>query len=399
MRRVTHGAVVFATVALLLAVTAVPVLAFDMRSSDSVNVGGGEVVNEDLYLAGRTVSSNAAVNADVFAAGQTVTIGGSVANGVTVAGQTVIISGDVGYGVRAAGSTVSIDGAIGRDLLVGSSDLVIGNDASVAGDLAFGASTATITGKVDGNVIGGAQTLIIDGTIGGNVTVQVGTLDIRPDAVITGNLNYTAPTEATIPSGVVGGTVVFTQRTNSNAQRDVQRGFGALAPLALFAGLTWKLIAYLMAFITGLVLILVAPKRMADASSAIRTQTGAVAGYGAIALLVTPLAAIVVCITIVGLPVGIITMLLWGILLYLSQLPVSLFIGHMILGRHKPLEHKGFMIGSLALGLLLVALARAIPFVGFLVALATALFGFGAFVVAGRNWLRARRSTKEFPTF
>jgi hypothetical protein len=122
-----------------------------------------------------------------------------------------------------------------------------------------------------------------------------------------------------------------------------------------------------------------------------------VAGYGAIALFVTPLAAIVVCATVVGLPLGIITLLLWGILLYLSQIPVSLFIGHAILGRNKPLESKGYMIGCLALGLLLLTLARAIPFVGFFVALATALFGLGAFVVTERRLMRSHGVGEDFP--
>ena len=390
---------VVATLALALALTAAPVLAFDMRASDTVTVSSGEAVDEDLYLAGRTLGINGTVNADVFAAGQTVTIGGTVANGVMVAGQTVLVNANVGHGVRAAGTTVNIGGAIGRDLLVASNDLVISDTAVITGDLAFGANTALIRGKVDGNVIGGAEKLVIEGEIGGDVNVQVGTLELKPGATIAGNLTYTGSTESTVIAGAVKGTVTFTERVDKEAKAEVSRGLGALAPLAFFAGLTWKFIAYLMAFITGLVLILLAPKCMAGASSAIRTDTGPVAGWGAIALFATPLAAIVACITIVGMPLGIITMLLWGILLYLSQLPVGLVIGHLILGRHKPLEGKGFMIGSLALGLLLIALVRIIPFVGFFVSLSTALFGFGAFVVVGRNWMRARRSGEEFPTF
>jgi len=172
----------------------------------------------------------------------------------------------------------------------------------------------------------------------------------------------------------------------------------AFAPLAFFAGLTWQVVIYLMAFITGLVLILIAPRRMAAAAMAIRTETGRVAGYGAIALFAVPLAALVLAITVVGLPLGIITMLLWGILLYLSQLPVSIVVGHLILGRRKPLEGKGFMIGSLALGLLVLALLKWIPFLGFFVSLAIALFGMGAFVVTCRRWMQSHRSGDEFST-
>ena len=392
MNTAKRAFLVVATLALALALTAMPVLAFDMRASDTVTVSSGEKVDEDLYLAGRTLGINATVNADVFAAGQTVTIGGAVANGVTVAGQTVIINANVGHGVRVGGQTVNIGGAIGRDLLAAGNDLVISDTAVIAGDLAFGANTALIRGKVDGNVIGGAEKLVIEGQIGGDVNVQVGTLELTPGATIAGNLTYTGRTEATIPAGTVKGTVAFTERVDDETKAEVSKGLGALAPLALFAGLTWKVIAYLMAFITGMVLILLARKRMAGSASAIRTDTGPVAGWGALALLATPVAAVVLCVTVVGLPLGIIALVLWGVLLYLCQLPIGLLLGHLILGRNKPLESKGFMIGSLALGLLILSLLRAIPVIGFFISFATALFGFGAFVVNERRLMRAHRA-------
>ena len=395
MNTMRRGIVVIVTVALAMSLTALPVLAFDARAGDNVTIGAGEVVDEDVYLAGRVVSSSAPLNGDVFAAGQNVTIGGSVANGLTVAGQTVMVTAPVGHGVRAAGSTVDIVGDVGRDLLAAAATLVVHDSATIAGDISFGSGTALIRGDVAGNVLGGAEELTIEGSVGGNVIVEVGTLVIKPGATIAGNLIYTGRTQAVVPAGAVMGTVTFTQRADNDTKKDPSTKPGA-TPLSFFAGLTWKFIAYLMAFLTGLVLIVVSPRRMAVAASAIRTATGAVAGYGAIALFVVPLAAIVVCLTVIGLPLGIITLLLWGILLYLSQLPVSLLIGHLILGRQRHLEGKGFMIGCLALGLLVLTLLRAIPYVGSFVWLAIALFGLGAFVVGELRREQWRHSGDEY---
>jgi len=397
MNTMRRGIVVVLTVALAVALSAIPVLAFDGRAGDNVSVGPGEQVDGDLYLAGRSVSSAAVIDGDVFAGGQTVSIAGQVDGGLTAAGQTVLVSADVSRGVRVGGSTVDITGAIGRDLLVACSTFVLNPEASVGGDLLIGAATAMLKGDIAGDISGGCEKLVIDCSVGGNVKVEVGTLEIRPGAVIQGNLQYTSAEQANIPAGAVKGTVTYTERTETDQGPRPGKEWGARGPLAFFAGLTWKVIAYLMAFLTGLILILLAPWRMAGAATSIRTDTGPVAGYGAIALFVTPLAAIVVCATVVGLPLGIITLLLWGILLYLSQIPVSLFIGHAILGRNKPLESKGYMIGCLALGLLLLTLARAIPFVGFFVALATALFGLGAFVVTERRLMRSHGVGEDFP--
>jgi cytoskeletal protein CcmA (bactofilin family) len=390
MTHIRHAVMVATLAAVWLLLTAAPVLAFDARTGDTVTVGPGDVVDEDLYLAGSSVMSNGTVNADIFAAGQTLTIGGQVANGVTLAGQTVMLSADVGHGARVAGATIDVSGTIGRDLMAAGATVTITEGAVVNGDLVCGAGTAFIRGDVKGDVWGGADELVIEGSIDGNVNVGVGTLTIKPGATIAGNLNYSAPAEAVIPPGTVQGTVAFTQQVRDDAGKTAGKGLGALAPLAFFAGITWKVIAYLMAFITGVVLIVISPRRMSGAAAAIRNDTGAAAGYGALALFVVPIAAIVVCITVIGIPLGVISLLLWGILLYLSQLPVALFFGHLVLGRTKPLEGNGFMIGALALGLLLLTLVRAIPFVGLFVGLATALFGMGAFVVGERHRQESR---------
>ncbi len=391
LRATTVGLLVL----LLTAAAAVPVLAFDSRGGDIVTVGGGEEVQGDLYLGGRTVTTTGVVHGSVFAAGQTLSIGGTIDGGATVVGQTVALSGSIGRGVRVGASTVDATGDIEGDLVAGCGALTVADGARVREDLVFGAGQVYVRGEVEGDIKGAAETLVIVGRVGGDVQVKVGTLEVKPGAVIEGNLSYSAGTEADIPAGAVKGTVAFTERIEEEDTVPVRKGLGALGPLFFLAGITWKIVGYLMALVAGIVLILLVPGRMAGASDAIRTHTGASAGWGAIALFVTPLAAIVVCITVVGLPIGLISLAVWGILLYLSQLPVSLLIGHLILGNSKPLEGRGFMIGSLALGLLILTLLRAIPLIGFFVWLAIAMFGMGAFVVMGKRIIEARRSTTD----
>ncbi len=389
LRATTIGLLVL----LLTAAAAVPVLAFDSRAGDIVTVGGGEEVQGDLYLGGRAVTTTGIVHGSVFAAGQTVYIGGTIDDGATVAGQTVTLSGSIGRGVRAVASTVDATGDIEGDLVAGCGALTVADGARVGEDLVFAAGQVYVRGDVEGGLKGGAETLVIEGRVGGDVTVEVGTLEVKPGAVIEGNLSYTADTETDIPAGAVKGSVAFTERIEEEDTEGIREGLGALGPFFFLAGITWKIVAYLMAFVAGIMLILLFPGRMAGASDAIRTHTGASAAWGAIALFVTPLAAIVVSITVVGLPIGLISLALWGIMLYLSQLPVSLLIGHLILGHSKPLEGRGFMIGSLALGLLILTLLRVIPLIGFFVWLAIAMFGMGAFVVMGKRMIEARQST------
>jgi len=379
----------FGLVVGILLMGAMPVMALDGRAGDSVTVGGEEEIEEDLYLAGRTVATIGSIDGDVFAAGQTVSIGGDIEGGLTVAGQTVSVNADVARGVRVGGQTVDVNGAIGRDLVTGCATLIVNPESSIGGDLYVGAGQVTLRGDVTGDVYGGAEEIVFEGNVGGNVHVEVGSLKIAPHAVIEGNLWYAAPEEISIPQGSVKGDITFTQREVAEDSQRAAHGAGAMAPFVFFASLTWKIIAYLMALVTGIVLILVLPRVMAAAPLTIRTQTGPVAGWGAIALFLVPLASIVLCITVIGLPLGLIGLVLSGVLLYIAQLPVSMFIGYLILGRSRALKGKGFMIGCLALGLLLVKLAEAIPFAGAFISLAVALFGMGAFLVVDKRMLKA----------
>ena len=101
------------------------------------------------------------------------------------------------------------------------------------------------------------------------------------------------------------------------------------------------------------------------------------------------------CITIIGIPVGLIALALWGIAIYLAQIPVGLLIGRLIIGRFRVVERKAIMVGALALGLVILRLLGLIPYLGFFIALAVVLFGLGAVGVSEK---RRRAEAREVTT-
>ena len=141
-----------------------------------------------------------------------------------------------------------------------------------------------------------------------------------------------------------------------------------------------------MALLAGLLIILIAPKRLASIAESISSRPGPSAGWGAIVLLVTPIAAVIICITIIGLPVGLIALALWGIAIYLAQIPVGLFLGQWIISHFRDVEdNRGIMIGALATGLIILKLLSLIPYFGFFIGLAVILFGLGAVIATIRR--------------
>ena len=346
-----------------------PVLAADLRSEDTVTVAAGEVVDDDLYIAGNTVIIDGVVNGDLWAFGSIITVNGEVNGSIVAAGQTVSINGNVGHAARLAGETLNINGDISGDLIVFSSETNIANKAKIGGDFLFGAGVVSIGGLVEGDVKGGGGAVSISNGVQGDVELEVDNLTLSSTADIGGDLTYTSENEADIQAGAkIGG------ETTHNVPE--------VEEAAPFSGIGGKVVGFLMAFVTGLIIILVAPGRSASIADSIRSKPWASLGWGAAILFATPIAAIMVCFTVIGIPVGLIALVLYAIAIYISQVFVGLFIGRWIIGRFRETESKAIMVGALASGLVILKLLGLIPYLGFWVGLAIALFGLGAVLVS-----------------
>ena len=365
---------------MLMLFSATTVLAFDTRSDDTVHIPGGEVINDDLYTGANTITIDGTVNGDIWAAARIISIGGIVDNSVMAIAQTINISGDIGHAVRVAGETINISGNIAGDLFVVGNEITIADNVHIKGDLLFGAGVIRINGIVDGDIKGRGGEIIIGCKVGGDLNLEVSELTILPTADIKGSLTYIGEERATIqPGAQISG--ITTHKLPESKEEQSETFL-----LALLSSIKTKFIGFLMALLAGFLIILIAPKRLASIAESISSRPGPSAGWGALVLLVTPIAAVIICITIIGLPVGLIALALWGIAIYLAQIPVGLFLGQWIISHFRDVEdNRGIMIGALATGLIIVKLLSLIPYFGFFIGLAVILFGLGAVIATIRR--------------
>jgi cytoskeletal protein CcmA (bactofilin family) len=370
LKHILKGLAVSLILMLMTVFAAAPVLAFDGRSGDTVTVPQGEVVDGDLYVIGRSIIIDGTVNGDIFGLGQTITINGTVNGGITLVGQTLNINGQIAHGARLAGQTINVNSSIGRDLAAAGTTLNVATTAKIADDLIFGVSTSSISGQVNGDVKGGANEVTITNEVGGNVELAVEKLTITSTANIQGNLVYTSENEASIQSGA---------RLGGSTTHNVPEKPAVPAP---FAGIGGKLLGFIMLLVIGIIIIVLAPRWISAMADSIRTKPWPSLGWGALFLFATPIAAIIVIITIIGLPVGLIALVLYGIAVYLSQIPVGFLIGRLIIRRNGEIESRGLMIGALALGLVILLVLRLIPYIGGWVTLLAIMFGLGSVVVS-----------------
>ena len=100
---------------------------------------------------------------------------------------------------------------------------------------------------------------------------------------------------------------------------------------------------------------------------------------GAAALLVVPVVSLFICLTLVGIPLGLTALFLFAAGVYGGQVFVGSWLGKEVLG---PPTGQGQALGQLALGLGLIFVAGEIPYVGTIVSWVVVFWGFGALILS-----------------
>lgn len=368
MKRLVSIISIITLVTLLAGLVAVPVSAAELKTLETFRVAPGETLEGDLYFAGSSLSIEGTVNGDVYAVGQDLTISGTVKGGVTLAGARItLVNAKITNGARLAGSDLNVTGAIGRDLMAAGARL--SSSAEIGGDVVLGVSQATISGPVAGSIKGGGSLLTLAGKVGKNIEVEADQLTISATATLGGNLDYTSANGAKIDSAsTIKGLTNRHEPKQSGGWTDIGKSAQNMP------------VGFVMIFLIGLIFVLAMPKPTLALADAIRSRPVPGLGWGALILFATPVAALIVCFTVVGLPAGLITLALWGICLYLAQIPSALVLGRLILVRPGD-ARKSILIGQLAIGLAIIAVAGIIPVLGNIVMLASAIFGFGGLML------------------
>jgi hypothetical protein len=134
-------------------------------------------------------------------------------------------------------------------------------------------------------------------------------------------------------------------------------------------------------FVFGLLVHALAP-RLLDSEITTARQLFAALGMGFVALVVTPLAVVLLALTLVGIPIALLTLVTWLTAIYLAEVVVAFAVGRWLL---PPRDAGFFAFGrTLLLGLAIVAVAEHIPFVGVPLFSLVVLVGLGVLAARAR---------------
>jgi len=367
-RRIRRGsalALVFAGFCTLLVVPA-PASATERRTGQSPTVEKEETIKGNIFMSGERIRVEGTVDGDVFAAGKDIDIDGHVTGDIISAGRYLRIRGTVDGNIRSAGNTAIISGTLGKNVLWFGDAVTVDSTGKVGGSIMMFGDTLAIDGHVGRDLLLFGNQVNLNGSVAGNVDQKGHSLLIGPEAQVGGRIKFEGEHPATVsPSAKLAFPVEFKQMEKKEHYRE--SGY-----------YIWQVIWAAAFVLFGMVLFLLMPEFSKQAVS-FSEHYGAAGGMGFLVFFGVPIAAILACITVVGLFIGISTFFLWYASLYFAQIIVGGLVGQWLLGRTS---ETWPLIGRMAVGVVIVRLCTTIPHAGGWIKWVLILWGLGGISIA-----------------
>lgn len=347
---------------------------------------GSVVINQpakNVYTAGNTITTEAKIEGDLVAAGNTISVGDAVEHSVFAVGQSIDVKGKVGQNTRVAGNSITISGQTGEDLQAAGNSIVLAKAAIVGGDAMLAGSVVTIDGTINGWLKGAGETVTINGEVKGDVKLDANNVIVGSNAIIGGKLTYKSNQKAQIAdSAKITGGVSFEQRTKYD-NTFVRLLMTEILTLALLA----KLIGGLLLL---LVFVYLLPKFSKLIITSATAKLGNAMGMGLVALIATPIVAIILLVSTIGSSIALVLGMLYALLVILAAHYGTLLIGQAIIKFYKKNADVALDWRTAVVGVAASAILALVPFVGPLIVFLAMLAALGSLVVMIFNHSRSQ---------
>jgi hypothetical protein len=362
----------------VLAILAIPLVAVaETTQSDFVLVREGEVITEDLIAAGNSVQVDGTVDGDLVAAAfERIVINGEVTGDVFAIAGRVEINGTVGGSVRFAAGTAHIRGSVGDDAAVAAWNSVVESAGEIGRDLIVFGRHGDVEGEIGRDFIGRFSTLTLNADVTDSVEVTVGRFTVGPATEVGGEIGYRSRRDAVIEASDPGGEIIHRTPLRPNIR------------ISALVFLTYGLVALLL-LAGGLIATHYWPERIERAIWAVRRPlTTWLAGIGlafspllvlglfAAFLAFSPAAAAVpLAVVFLPLAIGLAGLVLLGGIT--GIVPVAGAVG-------RQLRTSVSLPGAVAIGLVIVTVVAAVPYLRWLVMVGAVPLGLGSWLARER---------------
>lgn len=353
-------------------------LAVQFKNGTDLSFPKEQKIDETIFISGSNINFDSSLVGDLLCVGQNIVITGNIKGDVLCAGQNIKVTGLVDGNIRIIGQTLDLSGSTTRNLYAVGQSLVLSSKSSVKGDVLFGAQTVDLSGIAGRDIAGAGERITVSGSLLRNALVTVSTLNVSDTASVGGNIDYFVDKDnvnnqtAVSQKGIKGEVRRHEIEKPAMEKPAVSENIRKVAPSAMVFKKVMSIVSYaLLAFV-----LIYFSRGRTNQITALITQKPVMAGLIGLAIfVVAPIAIIISCITVVGLPTAFVILIFYILSMFIASLYSTILIGKLIMKKYRP---KSSIYLSAAIGCLVVGVLSAIPVIGWLFIFVLFLMGLGA---------------------
>ena len=363
-------------------------------------------VEDDLYVAGGTVSVNEDVEGDMYLVGGEARIGSEILHDLVVFSGDVFLDGDVHGDARIVGGDVRIDSTIDEDLIVVAGRVEITNEAVIQGELTVYGGDVVLRGLVREDVYIRGGRVVVTGAINGKTDIRAEELHfsgnandsavlvakkfvVADDASFGRELRYWRPEGPyEFGSSFQLGEPLYDEELAITKVDDMGHAAQKGMKLKIFTLFGYSFFS--SAFIIAL-LVLLTYTYFEQLAKRLQENLGMSFLYGLLFVIVTPVVAFLFCLTLIGVPIGLIVAMTYVCTIILAKPFASVCIANYLNVKKSYTWGKlTIFFVSLAAYLILKILGH-IPYIGWVFVMIPVLMSFGAAMVVEWGWWKKLR--------
>jgi cytoskeletal protein CcmA (bactofilin family) len=336
-----------------------------------------------VIAGGARVAVSGGVDGDVYVTGADVSIEGLGVGGVMAAGAEVKVSAPIASSATLVGSRVSLGAPVAGDVTAMGGSIEIGPEAVIGGQVKLYAASVTFNGQAADRVSIESDEVVFLGSAKGSVRIEGLNVKIADGARITGSLDiFTIGDPEIAPGAQIAAKPTIHRLHDSSSMRAYLRGlpFHLIIPTALAVS----------ALIAGMFLLWLGRGGVERVTDELIDSPGSSVFWGISAMVLLPVLAVLLGLTVLGLPMSVLTVLALPFLLLLGFASAGFGIGEWIFNRLGEPRTAGQRALQLLGGLIILALLGLLPFAGPWILIVAGITGFGALLRSLHDGMRGR---------
>ncbi len=397
----------------VLLISSSDTFAVEFEYADNILISNIHIIDGDLYGWGGKITVNGTIKGDFIGGGKYVSINGQIDNSVDVVAEDFSHKGEINGSLRVFANGATIDGTVERSGLFFVNQLNVGKNAIFGKDIHFFGGNINIDGTVHGDVSiraggsnygsSGIKTLndgvYISGTIDGDLTIRADKIHIVAPALIKGDFKYISDNQANID--ISSGVTILGSTTWDLPDKSDKKDEETIFLTTVKAGS--KLLA---AFLFGILLMVLGKTYVSSMVDQLQNRFAVSAAVGFISLAILVIfvlilivafilllvgfsliaennavgGTIILALSTIMIPISSVTIVLISSMIYSGKIVLALLIGYTIVRKFK--SNPAYLsISQLFLGLLIVYILFALPYIGTLLFIIISIIGMGAIIL------------------